>query len=145
MTIDVPPLRDRCNDIPLLINYFIGQFSRQYNRPAGRFNHSEMAKLQAYTWPGNVRQCRNLVERLVVLSDDKHLSLGSELKSASKAPHSETPSLLGDDPDLRTLERRYILRTLERCGKNREKTARVLGINASTLWRKLQNYGPNGR
>jgi len=141
--IQMPPLRARPEDIPLLAQHFLEAFAQQYHRPVGRFDGTSMERLTEYTWPGNIRELKNLVERLVALADSDTLvveSLGEPL-----VPHhghaSPTTELVTDQPTLEGLERRYILQTLQEQHGNKEKTARVLGINKSTLWRRLQRYG----
>ena len=135
--IQLPPLRDRRDDIPILIQHFIQLFNKRYNRQVDSFTAESLRSLLDYQWPGNVRELRNLVERHVALAEGPKLELMSEFPSISIS----SPRLLDDDsPDLKTLERRYILKILEQSRNNRDLTATILGINKSTLWRKLQNY-----
>jgi DNA-binding NtrC family response regulator len=144
VTIRMPPMRERRDDIPVLVRHFIDQLRGQYQREVQGFDAGSMERLCAYSWPGNVRELRNLIERHIVLADGPLLHL--------EALPDETPlpqdSLDADTPTLEVLERRYIEKVLAACGGNRERTARVLGINKTTLWRKLQQYaredGPAG-
>ena len=130
----MPPLRERREDIPLLLHHFIKHFARHYHRDVSGFDGDAMRKLMQHDWPGNVRELQNLVERSVALAD------------APQMPLAEITSLRGDSaidgdlPSLAVLEQRYILKVLERFNHSREKTAQILGINKSTLWRKLQQY-----
>ncbi|HIP68229.1 MAG TPA: sigma-54-dependent Fis family transcriptional regulator [Chromatiales bacterium] len=138
--IDVPPLRERREDIPLLVQHFIQQFNQRYGRKVSGFTSEAMEQLMTYDWPGNVRELQNLIERHVALVDEAVMPL----QSALMAPTSQvcsTTSIDHDNPDLRTLEQRYIEKTLQRFNGSREKTAKALGMNKSTLWRKLQQYG----
>jgi DNA-binding NtrC family response regulator len=138
--IQMPPLRARREDIPVLAQAFAEEFARRYHRQVEGFDAESLERLQAYDWPGNVRELRNLVERHIALADGPRLHLEPDWPgTGAGAPAAQ--ALDADQPDLATLERRYILQTLERLGGNREQTARVLGINKSTLWRKLQQYG----
>jgi DNA-binding NtrC family response regulator len=137
--IQLPPLRERRNDIPLLLQAAIEEFSKKYHRNINGFDHESIDALLHYDWPGNVRELRNLVERHVALAESPELHLMDSLQEVSLAPVGGR-SLDYDQPDLQTLERRYIERVLESMQGNREKTAAVLGINKSTLWRKLQQY-----
>ncbi len=133
--ITMPPLRERREDIPLLIQKFIEHFNNRYNRSVRGFDPSSMRRLSEFVWSGNVRELRNLVERHMALADGELLSL-EELPSSIGQIHD-----LDDDmPTLETLERRYILKILEHFDGSREQTARALGINKSTLWRKLRHY-----
>jgi DNA-binding NtrC family response regulator len=135
----MPPLRARREDIPVLAQAFVEEFARRYHRQVEGFDAASLERLQTYDWPGNVRELRNLVERHIALADGPLLHLDPHWPGAVSGQEAEA-ALDADAPDLATLERRYILRTLERMGGNREQTARALGINKSTLWRKLQQY-----
>ncbi len=134
--IGMPPLHRRREDIPLLIQYFIEDFRQRYQREISGFDASSMRRLCAYDWPGNVRELRNLVERHIALADGPELHI-DELPSATV---TSADAIDGDLPTIEELERRYILKLLQRYGGNRERTASALGINKSTLWRKLQHY-----
>ena len=139
--IDVPPLRERGNDIDLLIEHFIHQFGLRYQRDVRGFDAESMARLREHAWPGNVRELKNLVERHVVLAEGEVMSLDGEMGAPAAEPACGAQlSIDHDNPDLKTLERRYIEKTLKRFDGNREQTANALGINKSTLWRKLQQY-----
>ncbi len=129
----MPPLRDRSEDIPLLINHFVEIFAKRYNRDVTGFDSASIKKLEQYSWPGNVRELRNLVEHHVVLAD------GPELRVES-LPDSDAAggSLDEDFPTLAELEMRYIDKVMEHYDGNRKMVAEALGIDKSTLWRKLQ-------
>ncbi len=129
----MPPLRDRSEDIPLLINHFVEIFAKRYNRNVTGFDSASIKKLEQYSWPGNVRELRNLVEHHVVLAD------GPELRVES-LPDSDAAggSLDEDFPTLAELEMRYIDKVMEHYDGNRKMVAEALGIDKSTLWRKLQ-------
>lgn len=141
--VHVPPLRERREDIPLLVQHFIEAFNQQYQRQVTGFDVASMQQLTQYDWPGNVRELQNLVERHVALADGNvlHLDGLGRLRPASRAGAGE---LDHDLPSLEELERRYILKVLAHFQDNREQTAATLGINKSTLWRKLQQYRPQG-
>jgi DNA-binding NtrC family response regulator len=138
--IKLPPLRERKHDIPLLLQASIEEFARKYGRDVTGFDQASLETLMSYDWPGNVRELRNLVERHIALADSPELHLTNSLEVVQAAPAESVECLDFDQPDLHTLEQRYIEKTLERMEGNREKTAAVLGINKSTLWRKLQHY-----
>ena len=139
--IRMPPLRERREDIPLLIQNFIDQFNEQYHRNVKGFDAASMKKLVDHSWPGNIRELRNLVERHIALADSDLMSVAelSELKPSKV--HAD--GIDADLPTLSELERRYILKLLKLFNDNREKTAETLDINKSTLWRKLQSYREN--
>jgi DNA-binding NtrC family response regulator len=137
--IQLPPLRERRNDIPLLIQAAIAEFSQKYHRDITGFDHDSVEALLRYDWAGNVRELRNLVERHVALAESPELHLMDGLQ-VSPVPSPGQDCLDHDQPDLQTLEQRYIEKVLAAMDGNREKTAAALGINKSTLWRKLQQY-----
>ena len=136
--IRLPPLRERHGDVPLLASHFVETFARDYRRHVSGFDADSLERMERYAWPGNVRELRNLVERHVVLADAPVLTL-EDLPEA--APAAEASHLDRDLPTLAELERRYVLRGLEHCAGSRKKAAATLGIDKSTLWRKLQHYG----
>ncbi len=132
INITMPPLRERREDIPLLINHFIQYFAKHYNRSVSHFDSDSIKQLRAFDWPGNVRELRNLVERHIALADEPILHL------QALSPKKDSDQIDADNPSLQELEQRYIIKTLQRLDGNREATASTLGINKSTLWRKLQ-------
>lgn len=139
----MPPLRDRCDDIPLLLQYFINEFNQQYQRSVTGFDKASIKKLMEHDWPGNVRELSNLVERTIALAESSEVQV-EELSHVGAGRAAGGDSLDADLPSLAELERRYIQKLLKRCNDNREQTAAILGINKSTLWRKLQQYRDEG-
>ncbi|MGM0516480.1 MAG: sigma-54-dependent transcriptional regulator [Pseudomonadota bacterium] len=138
--LQMPPLRERREDIPVLAQHFLEEFARRFHRPAKRLSRTTEKTILNHPWPGNVRELKNAIERAVALSDGEEIEL--ELLGEETAPAAETGGGSGIDadwPSLEELEQRYITRVLEHTGGNREQTAGILGINKSTLWRKLQN------
>jgi len=139
--VHMPALRERREDIPLLVQYFIEIFNQQYHRQVRGFDATSMQQLMQYDWPGNVRELQNLVERHMALADHDVLVLEQPLGTrAGAAGRGAGETIDGDLPSLEELERRYILKVLAHYQANREQTAATLGINKSTLWRKLQQY-----
>lgn len=140
--IEMPPLRRRKEDIPALIRSFIREFAQRYRREAEDFDERSMQRLVDHAWPGNIRELKNLVERHVALATGPVMRLEDALEGVAEArrPEQAAGCIDTDQPSLAELEKRYILKTLERLDNNREQTARALGINKSTLWRKLQAY-----
>jgi DNA-binding NtrC family response regulator len=133
--INMPPLREREQDLELLIEHFINEFKQRYQRNITGFDEASMDKLKSYKWPGNIRELRNLVERSIALADSPVLSVDQHLHQADNDNRIDA-----DSPTLEELEKRYILNTLDKFNGNREQTASLLGINKSTLWRKLQSW-----
>ena len=132
----LPPLREHSEDIPELVAYFIEKFSKQYAREVKGFDKPSLQQLVKYAWPGNVRELQNLVERHIALAEGPLLHL-EQLQAVW--PQS-SGTIDADLPTLQELERRYVYKVLARFQDNREKTAATLGVNKSTLWRKLQQY-----
>jgi two-component system, NtrC family, nitrogen regulation response regulator NtrX len=141
----VPPLRDRREDIPLLADYFMSQLSREYGRRPKVFEPSAMIALQHYAWPGNVRELRNLIERLMIMvpTDSIFVSDLTFLDSAATAAGAAAP--LAERLTLHEardrFERDLILKTLAEQNGNMSKTAEVLGVERSNLYRKMKAFG----
>jgi len=131
----IPPLRDRESDLELLIAHFINEFQERYQRDIKHFDDASMEKLKAYNWPGNIRELRNMVERHIALADGPILRIDQVLIGGESGDEIDA-----DSPTLETLEKRYIIKILDSCHGNKEQTATLLGINKSTLWRKLQSW-----
>jgi len=134
----MPALREHSEDIPLLCKQFVDEFNQRYNRENKGFDASSMKLLCSHHWPGNIRELRNSVERAIALSDGEYLQVPSFEEAINSA--TESDAIDGDMPTIEELERRYLLKILDYYSGNREKTAERLGINKSTLWRKLQQY-----
>lgn len=140
INIQVPPLRTRLEDIPLLTDVMIKRFAKKYQREITGFDQASSKLLSNYQWPGNVRELSNIVERAVALSDNETLHL-DEIPVSVQAPGQDNAKQIdSDQPTLAELEKRYIFKLLEANNDNREKTATILGVNKSTLWRKLKEY-----
>jgi two-component system response regulator AtoC len=141
VTVGLPPLRQRTDDIPLLVEHFLREISQQKHTPPKRISPDVMRRFEAYRWPGNVRELRNTLERMMVLADGELLTdndLPEEILAASSelAPPKEMPNNLTMDE----LERLAIRKALEQCDGNRTHAAERLGISVRTLQRKLRHY-----
>ncbi len=142
----VPPLRDRGGDIPLLANHFMAMLAREYGRRPKTFDADALAALQRYAWPGNVRELRNLVERLMIMVPGDRVT-GRELAFLDQGLDVAPPAGIADPPigslhDARDeFERRYILRALAAQHGNISRTADVLGVERSNLYRKMRAFG----
>jgi len=134
----LPPLRERKDDIPSLVQNFIEKFSKRYGREIQGFDAASMQRLLEHDWPGNVRELQNLVERHIALADGPLLTLAT--LDNLKVSEAGQAGIDADWPSLTELECRYIQKVLAHYKDNREKTAQTLAINKSTLWRKLQQY-----
>ena len=139
--ITMPPLRERAEDVPLLATAFLKEFGDQYDKKDLRLSPKAMAQIQAFDWPGNVRQLRNVIESMVVLSRTKELTPRSLPEPIRAGAPSEEGVTLRVGSTLRDVERGMIRATLVSLGGNRAKTARQLGIGRKTLYRKMDQYG----
>jgi two-component system response regulator HydG len=144
VTLKLPPLRDRKEDLPLLANHFLKEFAQRHGKKVTSIAEPLRRAIHAYDWPGNVRELRNLIESMVVQDTDGVLNLddlqeGDTLRQLSP---SSKPSGGGDlvGRPLSEIERHYIERTLEMTGGNREEAARKLGIGERTLYRAIQDW-----
>ncbi len=135
-TIDLPPLRERREDIPLLAAHFIEKCAAQMNRPAPRASAQALELLMGYPWPGNVRELENAIERALLISREPELQPSDfPFQMRSAPPETETVRSLDD------VERQHIQRVLEETGWNLSRAARILDIDRTTLYNKLKRYG----
>ena len=148
VTVRLPDLTERAQDIPLLIEHFTKQMSKKHSKPVTGISTAARRKLLAYDWPGNVRQLRNIVESMIVVDFDGVLDvddLPMELSEASEqhfdANSDGLSSLVGTL--LQEVERLFIAETLKLTGANREEAAKLLGIGERTLYRKIKEFGLN--
>ncbi|MBC7358536.1 MAG: sigma-54-dependent Fis family transcriptional regulator [Desulfacinum sp.] len=135
ISIHVPPLRERVDDIPLLATHFLKRYSRETNKQVDAVSREAMELLKSYSWPGNVRELQNAMERAVVLA--KKRRIGLEDLAFLQAP----PPLPSADMTLEEVERRHIERVLRSQSGNISRAAEILGIHRSTLHKKVQHYG----
>jgi DNA-binding NtrC family response regulator len=137
--LDVPPLRERKDDIPLLMTSFLAQFSQENNRSIEAFSAQAKRALLSYDWPGNIRELRNCIESAVVLARTNVIELEDLPMHISKAQNTSNVSLeVGIT--LAEAEKQLIISTLAQCGGNKTKAAQMLDIGRKTLHRKLQEY-----
>lgn len=137
LEVRVPPLRDRSGDVALLTNHFLDQFSDK-QRPRKTLSDEALSLLESHSFPGNVRELRNLLESAAILSDGAQIA-GEDLRLSPDKSRS-TPSTGTWKPvPLKDLEREHILRVLEYAGGNKKKAAQILGIERSTLYSRLKN------
>jgi two-component system nitrogen regulation response regulator NtrX len=141
LTIHVPPLRQRREDISELAGFFLGTFAQEHDRRISHLNASASAALMAHDWPGNVRELRNAIERLVLFADDRPID-GAQVRAAIRQRATTGNDASGGLRQARdAFEREFILRTLEDHGWRIHESAAALGINRSHLWKKMRNLG----
>lgn len=140
----MPPLRERREDIPLLVNHFLTRFSAEYGRKRKDISPEALDGLVAYQWPGNVRELKNIIERLVIMVPSDHID-ARDLPSPFKRSETERFDLLGDFPSLvaarEAYECQYILRKLREHNGNVSRTAEALKLERSHLYRKMKAFG----
>lgn len=141
VNIRVPSLSDRRDDIPALVDQFVEEFSQRYGRRVQGFDPQSMRRLYDAEWPGNVRELRNAVERCVILADGPLLAWPDGSERGGPAEDSGTVRFRsGELLSLEALEQEYINHVLKHAGGKKTKAARILGIDKTTLWRKLRRY-----
>ncbi|MCD6307774.1 MAG: sigma 54-interacting transcriptional regulator [Candidatus Latescibacteria bacterium] len=138
VSLTVPPLRDRKEDIPLLVEHFIGHFNRIAGRKIEGISDAAMASLMNYDYPGNIRELENAVEHAFVVCRANRI-LKNHLPDQFQIESTRAASETGGET-LRDIEIAAIQETLRRCGYNRTKAARALGIHKTTLHRKIRSY-----
>ncbi|MFN0086313.1 MAG: sigma-54-dependent transcriptional regulator [Blastocatellia bacterium] len=138
-TFTLPPLRQRREDIPLLARFFVEKYCRTFNLPPKTVTDEAMQALINHQWRGNIRELQNAIERAVTLSDER-IEL-SNLPQKVRDGSAGAPGLPDQALTLEELERNHILDTLHRVGDDKGRAAEILGIDLSTLYRKLKRYG----
>jgi transcriptional regulator with GAF, ATPase, and Fis domain len=154
VTLQLPPLRDRKQDIPLLLDHFLRELTERHGRGPVALDPEAQQRLLAYDWPGNVRELQNVLERALVLAEQD--VIGPEHLPAEVRPSSDSDPPPGPPPDegaavlepraggllsLEEVERRHVMRVLEATGGSREEASRILGISRRTLTRMVQRWG----
>ncbi len=141
LPVRVPPLRERPGDIPLLVESFIAKFAAQNNSKVAGVTPAAMTALMAHPWPGNVRELENIIERAVVLSTEELIDEKDVMGSALAQAKHNIDQLFSDSPTLDQIEERYIKLVLGQTHNQKDKAAKILGINRRTLYRKERVYG----
>ena len=136
ITITVPPLRERTEDIPLLANHFLNEFRQNYDKPSLKMSASALSALKEYAWPGNVRELRHTIEKAVILSDTDLIDADNLSLSMSGRPRSGSGMKTLED-----IEKDAMINALNTYGGNIVHAARALGITRQTLYNKMRKYG----
>ena len=141
ISIEIPPLRDRRDDIPLLAESFLGEIARKRGEEPKKLSAEAAEQLQEYAWPGNVRELENAIERAVILASNGTI-MAAALPDKVRQRRSEPlmAERVASNPSLEAIERAYIMWVLGSEGGNKSRAAEVLGIDASTLHRKLSRF-----
>jgi transcriptional regulator with PAS, ATPase and Fis domain len=139
MEIELPPLRERSDDIPLLINHFCGQFTKSYKKEISGVSAEVLQIFMNYHWPGNVRELEHAIERAFVLCRNGTIQLEHipvEIRDGNRQSRRFSEKRTGDDPE-------EILKVLEKTDWNISKASRLLGISRWTMYRRFQKYDIN--
>ena len=138
ITVDIPPLRKRQTDIPLLAHHFCNKYSQRYQKLIKSIAGEVLDRLLRYPWPGNVRELENVMERAVIMADSDRIS-------SAHLPNRQEPGVMPDDfcdglVSLADMEKVLIERTLQSLNGHKGRTAEILGISPTSLWRKMNRY-----
>ncbi|MFQ5648621.1 MAG: sigma-54-dependent transcriptional regulator [bacterium] len=136
--VELPPLRERQDDIPMLLDFFLEVYSKKYQKAKKRVNASALKKLQKYKWPGNVRELQHAIERAVIMSDSQVLQPHDFFFSM---PESREQGLVFDTLNLDEVERIVIQKVISKHEGNISKAARELGLTRTSLYRRLEKHG----
>ncbi|OPX21641.1 MAG: sigma-54-dependent Fis family transcriptional regulator [Candidatus Latescibacteria bacterium 4484_107] len=136
--IPLPPLRERHEDIPLLVDHFLGMYCRKYQKPPKRVHAAALRKLAKYHWPGNVRELRHAIERAVIMNDSRTLGPSDFFFAA---PEAKKAGLVFERYHLEEVEKTVIQKALDKHGGNVSRAAKELGLTRTALYRRLEKYG----
>jgi DNA-binding NtrC family response regulator len=141
--IELPPLRERREDVPALVEHYVGLFSKKYGKPARLLPPEVMAALQAYDWPGNVRALRHAAERAVILAADDVFTVEDFSLSRGPAPRVAVPAppALGADLNLERAEKQMVEQALKKHAYNISLAAAELGLTRASLYRRMDKHG----
>lgn len=135
--IHLPPLRERTDDIPLLVNHFLEMYCKKYKMPNKRLHANTLKRLEKHHWPGNIRELQHSVERAVIMSDSNMLEPGDFFLSTSEKADKE---VITPDHNLEATEKMLIRKVIDKHGGNISKAAKELGITRASLYRRIEKY-----
>jgi DNA-binding NtrC family response regulator len=140
LPIVLPPLRARAEDIPLLVRYFIDAFNREFRKKVRGVTDEGLRRLQAYGWPGNIRELRNAVERAMLLADGSELTADQFPVTSASGRLTAGVALPATGIDLEQLERSLVVQALERSGWNQSKAGTLLGLNRDQIRYRIEKF-----
>ncbi|GAB5523188.1 MAG: sigma-54 dependent transcriptional regulator [Roseivirga sp.] len=135
--VKMPALAERKDDMDLLVKYFMDMYGKKYKKPKMRIDQNTIAKLKRYHWPGNIRELQHAIERAMILADGNKLTPDDFLLQTSKSVSSAEDDIL----DISEMEKRLILKALDKHNGNVTRAAKDLGLDRLALYRRLQKYG----
>jgi DNA-binding NtrC family response regulator len=136
--INLPPLRKRIEDIPLLIEHFLQVYSKKYNKPVKKINNSALDKLEKYYWPGNIRELQHTIERVIIMSESEILQPGDFYFPSNDTKETDNEP---ENYHLEETEKLLIIKAVSKSGGNLTKAAKELGLTRASLYRRLEKYG----
>jgi DNA-binding NtrC family response regulator len=136
--IQIPPLRERTEDVPLLVDHFLKLYSKKYHKDVKRVSPATLKKLEKYHWPGNVRELQHAIERAIIMSEDQVLQPTDFLLTSAEA---ESDGMVFDDYNLEDIEKTIIRKVISKYGGNISHAAKELGLSRTSLYRRLEKYG----
>ena len=141
LPIEIPPLRARAEDIPKLVHYFIDSYNTEFRKRVRRVSPDTLKRLQAYGWPGNIRELRNAIERAMLLVEGDELTNGDFPLTTGAAPRlTDALQLPPHGIDLEHLERSLVVQALERSGWNQTRAATLLGVNRDQIRYRIEKF-----
>jgi DNA-binding NtrC family response regulator len=140
MPILLPPLRERCGDIPLLVDYYVDRYNREFRKRVQGATPEALAVLEQYRWPGNVRELRNAIERAMLLTDRDRL-LPEDFRTLSRSAIAATFRLPAEGVSLDAIERQLVVQALDRAGGNQTQAGHLLGINRDQVRYRIEKFG----
>lgn len=139
--IHLPPLRDRTEDIPALVDHFLAIYARKYNKPPMRVQAATVKKLESYAWPGNIRELQHALERAIIMSDGPMLEPADFFLPVSEQVSGQEEDMAFDSYNLDDVDKTVIRKVLSRHQGNVSKAARELGLTRTSLYRRMEKYG----
>jgi two-component system, NtrC family, response regulator AtoC len=140
MPVMLPALRERRGDIPLLVNYYVDTYNREFRKRVRGVSPEALALLEHYRWPGNVRELRNAIERAMLLTD-RELLTAEDFTTLSRSGVAATFRLPPEGVNLEEVERQLVVQALERCGGNQTHAGALLGINRDQIRYRIEKFG----
>ena len=137
----LPPLRSHLDDVPVLVDFFVDGFNREFRKNILGAAPAALRLLQSYGWPGNVRELRNVIERAMLLAEGSQLEARDFAALTAVAPSAEAFELPPAGVDLEHLERNLVMQALRRSGRNQTKAATLLGLNRDQIRYRIEKFG----
>jgi len=143
ISVQIPPLRDRTGDIPLLVNHFVEKLRKNYKRPGLQISKPAIEWMKGLTWPGNIRELKNLVERVVLITQKDIISLEDFTNEYKSGPQKSSITTIPDvgSMTLEDVEKNMIIKALDHYNNNISKAAKSLGLSRAALYRRMEKFG----